>query len=94
MTVLRQHWLAVLAVAVGTFYAVEGAVLNVYGLSYAVARGIAADAYLVIISTVTALGLLAQPAWARLSDRVGRRPVFIGSCLAAAGLYFGYLPVR
>lgn len=58
MTVLRQHWLAVLAVAVGTFYAVGGAVLNVYGLSYAVARGIAADAYLVIISTVTALGLL------------------------------------
>lgn len=90
--VLRHHWAAVLAVAVGTFYAVGGAVLNVYGLSYAVARGITADQYLVMISVVTACGLGLQPLWARASDRIGRRPVFIGSCLAAAALYFVYLP--
>lgn len=91
--VLRQHWRAVLAVAVATLFAVGGAVLNVYGLSYATTRGgIFAGDYLAMISVVTAAGLLLQPVWARLSDRIGRRPVFLGACLAAAALYFGYLP--
>lgn len=90
--VLRGHWRGLLTVAVCTLFAVGGAVLNVYGLSYATARGTTAAGYLVMISLVTGLGLLLQPAWARLSDRVGRRPVFIGSCLAAAALYFAYVP--
>ncbi len=86
------HWRQVLAVAVGTLFAVGGAVLNVYGLSFATTRGTSAGAYLAMISVVTALGLVLQPMWARLSDRIGRRPVFIGSCVAAAALYFAYLP--
>ncbi len=90
--VLARHWPRVLAVAVGTLFAVGGAVLNVYGLSYATARGTSAGEYLTMISLVTALGLALQPVWARLSDRIGRRPVFLGSCVAAALLYFGYLP--
>lgn len=90
--VLTRHGLAVLVVAVGTLFAVGGAVLNVYGLSYATARGTSPGGYLVMISGVTALGLVFQPLWARLSDRIGRRPVFITSCLVAAALYFAYLP--
>ena len=90
--VLSRHGRQVLAVAVGTLFAVGGAVLNVYGLSFATSRGTSAGSYLAMISVVTALGLVLQPLWARLSDRVGRRPVFIGSCLAAAVLYFAYLP--
>jgi MFS family permease len=90
--VLRGHGREVVLVAVATFYAVGGAVLNVYGLSYAVARGTSSEAYLVVITVVTALGLAMQPLWARLSDRIGRRPVFLGSCLAAAVAYFAYLP--
>ena len=86
--VFTQHWRAVLLVAVGTLFAVGGAVLNVYGLSYATARGTSAGGYLAMITVVTALGLMLQPLWARLSDRIGRRPVFIGSCLAGAALYF------
>ncbi|MBK9697927.1 MAG: MFS transporter [Propionibacteriaceae bacterium] len=90
--VLSRHGRQVLAVAVGTLFAVGGAALNVYGLSFATSRGTSAGSYLAMISVVTALGLVLQPLWARLSDRVGRRPVFIGSCLAAAVLYFAYLP--
>ncbi len=90
--VLTRHGLAVLVVAVGTLFAVGGAVLNVYGLSYATARGTSPGGYLAMISCVTALGLVFQPLWARLSDRIGRRPVFITSCLVAAAFYFAYLP--
>lgn len=90
--VVARHWRSVLLVAVGTLFAVGGAVLNVYGLSYATARGTSAGGYLAMITVVTGLGLVLQPLWARLSDRVGRRPVFIGSCLVGAVLYFAYLP--
>jgi MFS family permease len=90
--VLTRHGGAVLFVAAGTLFAVGGAVLNVYGLSYATARGTSPGGYLVMISAVTALGLAFQPLWARLSDRIGRRPVFTTSCLVAAVLYFVYLP--
>ena len=33
------------------------------------------------------VGLVAQPLWASLSDRVGRRPVFTGTMIAAAILW-------
>ncbi len=92
LVVLRGHGREVLLVAVGTFYAVGGAVLNVYGLSYSVAHGTSSESYLLVITVVTALGLVMQPLWARLSDRLGRRPVFLGSCVAAAVLFFAYLP--
>jgi len=90
--VLTRHWRAVLLVALASLFAVGGAVLNVYGLSYATARGTSPGAYLAMISVVTALGLVLQPLWARLSDRIGRRPVFITSCILAAALYFAYVP--
>ena len=90
--VLTHHWRAVVAVAAGSLFAVGGAVLNVYGLSYATRHGTAPGQYLAIITVITALGLVFQPLWAGLSDRVGRRPVFVGSCLGAALLYFAYLP--
>jgi MFS family permease len=90
--VLTRHWRVLLVVAVGSLFAVGGAVLNVYGLSYATGHGTSPGGYLAMISVVTVLGLLLQPLWARLSDRIGRRPVFIRSCLVAAALYFAYLP--
>ncbi len=41
---------------------------------------------------VGVVGLVVQPLWARLSDRVGRRPVFAGSMLGTAALYFVFFP--
>ena len=90
--VTTRHRRSLLLVACATLFAVGGAVLNVYGLSYATNRGTSPGAYLLMISVVTVLGLVFQPVWARLSDRIGRRPVFVTSCLLAAALYFAYLP--
>ena len=41
----------------------------------------------VIISSFSAMQFLFAPIWGRLSDRIGRRPVLLGSTLAAAGSY-------
>lgn len=90
--VLSRQGRQVLVVAAATLFGVGGAVLNVYGLARATAAGTSASGYLVVISVVTVWGLVLQPLWARLSDRIGRRPVFAASCLAAAALYPVYLP--
>ena len=41
----------------------------------------------VVISSFSAMQFLFAPVWGRLSDRIGRRPVLLGSTLAAAGSY-------
>lgn len=40
-----------------------------------------------VISSFSAMQFLFAPVWGRLSDRIGRRPVLLGSTLAAAGSY-------
>ncbi len=89
--VLRKHGRRVALVACGSLVAVGGATLNVFGLAYATSTGVMAPAtYLVILVVVTALGLLAQPLWGTLSDRVGRRPVIIIGALLAAALFMAF----
>src|SRR3990172_11632892 len=41
----------------------------------------------VIIASFSAMQFVFAPIWGRLSDRIGRRPVLLGSTLGAAGSY-------
>ena len=41
----------------------------------------------VIIASFSAMQFVFSPIWGRLSDRIGRRPVLLGSTLGAAGSY-------
>jgi DHA1 family tetracycline resistance protein-like MFS transporter len=41
----------------------------------------------VVIASFSAMQFLFAPVWGRLSDRIGRRPVLLGSTLGAAGSY-------
>jgi len=41
----------------------------------------------VVIASFSAMQFLFAPIWGRLSDRIGRRPVLLGSTLGAAGSY-------
>ena len=45
--------------------------------------------WVAIVTNVVALGAI--PAWARLSDRVGRKPVFIFGAIGSGALMFAYL---
>lgn len=87
--VVRNHWPALLRVMGCSLLAVSGSAINVYGLSFATKTvKIPANVYLLAGIAIGLLGLVAQPLWARLSDRVGRRPVFALSMLLSAGLLF------
>ncbi|WP_255770333.1 MFS transporter [Pseudarthrobacter sulfonivorans] len=87
--VFRDHWRSVLRVVGCSFLAVGGSTLSVFLLGYAVGTVKIPASQMLIASVVAGVvGLVAQPLWASLSDRVGRRPVFTGTMIAAAILWF------
>lgn len=90
--VVTGHGRTVALVAAASLVAVGGAALNVFGLSHATqVGGLDASAYLTVLVAVTAGSMVVQPLWARLADRVGRRPVFAVSTAATAVAVFGFL---
>lgn len=91
--VLTKHWPAVLRVMGCSLLAVSGSAINVYGLAFATKTvGIPAPIFIGMGILVGVVGLIAQPLWAKLSDRVGRRPVFAGSMVATAAAFFLLFP--
>ncbi|MCV7065508.1 MFS transporter, partial [Mycolicibacterium farcinogenes] len=66
------------------------AVSITYMISYLKSAGLAtATETLVSLCVASAVGVFATMAWARLTDKVGRRPVYLGVC--AFGIPFGVL---
>lgn len=91
--VLTQHWKALLRVIGCSLLAVSGSAINVYGLAFATKSvGIPANVYMLMGIAFGVVGLVMQPLWAKLSDRVGRRPVFAASMLATAVAFFIFFP--
>lgn len=87
---IRHQWRDVLRVMFCAFIAVVSTVTAVFGLSYATDNGVSKSTMLwaIIIANVFALGF--QPLYAMLSDRVGRKPVFIGGVLVCAVAIYPY----
>jgi MFS family permease len=89
---LRDHWLSVLRVVVAALVSVVSTIFGVYALSYATKNvGISSTAMLWVGICANVVALFAIPLWATLSDRIGRKPVFIGGALGSAVLIFVYL---
>ncbi|NIH78811.1 MFS transporter [Amycolatopsis viridis] len=88
----RDHWADVLRVVVAALIAAVSTIFTVYALSYAVnSAGLARSPMLWVGVLANIVALAAIPLWARLADRVGRKPVFIGGSLGCAVLIFAYL---
>jgi len=88
----RDHWRGVLRVIAAAVIASVSTIFTVFGLSFAVNTvGLDRTAMLWVgvLANVLALGTI--PLWAMLSDRVGRKPVFIAGSLGSAILMFAYL---
>ncbi|MFI9844554.1 MFS transporter [Nonomuraea sp. NPDC051941] len=82
----------VLRVVVAAVIASVSTIFTVHALSYAVntmhlERGLML--WVGVLANVAAV--ITIPLWGRLSDRVGRKPVFIGGSLGCAALMFAYL---
>ncbi|MEV6711613.1 MFS transporter [Lentzea sp. NPDC051208] len=91
-TLFRTHWADVLRVVVAATIASVSTIFTVYALSYAVNTvGLARTPMLWVGVLANVVALAAIPLLAGLSDRVGRKPVFLAGCGACAVLIFPYL---
>ena len=89
---LRSHWPRVLRVAVAAVIATPSTIFTVWALSYAVNTvGLQKTPLLWTGVLANLVALAAIPLWASLSDRVGRKPVFIGGAAGSAVMMFVYL---
>ncbi|MFI6873943.1 MFS transporter [Streptomyces sp. NPDC050400] len=90
---LRDHWADVLRVIAGALVASVSTIFTVWALSYATSDAVGMDRSAMLwvgaLANLVALGTI--PLWARLADRIGRRPVYLVGAAGSALLMFGYL---
>ncbi|WCE00734.1 MFS transporter [Streptomyces sp. HUAS 31] len=90
---LREHWADVLRVIGGALVASVSTIFTVWALSYATSDSVGMDKSSMLwvgaLANLVALGAI--PLWATLSDRIGRRPVFLAGAAGSAVTMFLYL---
>ncbi|MEV4974696.1 MFS transporter [Streptomyces scopuliridis] len=90
---VRNHWADVLRVVAAALIATASTIFSVWALTYATsdAVGLSKSGMLWASGCANAVALLAIPLWARLSDRIGRKPVFLTGALGCAVMIYVYL---
>ena len=92
MSVFRWHKAAVIRVAVCALVNTVNMVFTVWSLSFATSIvGLERSTMLLVSVIANAVALLAIPAAALLSDRFGRKPIFIIGALGSGAMMFPYL---
>ncbi|WP_432163006.1 MFS transporter [Streptomyces tendae] len=89
----RDHWADVLRVVAGALIASVSTIFTVWALAYATSDsvGMSRTAMLWVGALANVAALAAIPLWATLSDRIGRRPVFLIGAVGSAVTMFLYL---
>jgi MFS family permease len=89
----RDHWASVLRVVLCALVSVVSTIIGTWSLAQGTSDEIGMERttllWMVILANVVALASL--PLWAKLSDRIGRRPVFVFGALGSAVLAFPFL---
>jgi MFS family permease len=89
----RTHWAAVVRVVLCALVSVVSTIVGTWSLAQGTSDAVGLDKptllWMVIVANVAAL--IALPLWAKLSDRIGRRPVFVFGALGSAVLAFPFL---
>ncbi|PGH47776.1 MFS transporter [Streptomyces sp. Ru87] len=90
---MRHHWADVLRVVAAALIATVSTIFSVWTLSYATsdAVGLDQEAMLWVGVLANTAALAAIPLWARLSDRIGRKPVFLTGAIGSAVMVFVHL---
>ncbi len=87
-----RHGADVLRVIFAALVSVVSTIFSVFTLSYAVSTiHIPRTTMLTVLVLANIVALAAIPMWAVLSDRIGRRPVFIFGALGSAALIWPYM---
>ncbi|MES5818240.1 MFS transporter [Streptomyces sp. RG80] len=89
----RNHWADVLRVVAGALIASVSTIFTVWALAYATSDsvGMSRSSMLWVGALANLVALGAIPAWATLSDRIGRRPVYLIGAVGSAIAMFVYL---
>ena len=87
-----DHRVDVLRVTLAAMASTVSTIFAVYALSYAIdTKGLDRTTMLWVAIVTNVVALAALPAWAALSDRIGRKPVFIFGAIGSGALMFAYL---
>jgi len=81
---LRDHWRDVLRVILCAFVAAVSTVFGNLALAYGKEVGLAASLTLWLVMAANVVALGTQPLFAKLADRIGRKPVFIYGAISSA----------
>jgi MFS family permease len=89
----RDHWASVLRVVLCALVSVVSTIVGTWALAQGTsdAIGMERSTLLWMIVIANAVALVTLIMWARLSDRIGRRPVFVFGALGSAVLIFPFL---
>ncbi|MGW8380866.1 MFS transporter [Streptomyces sp. ODS28] len=90
---VRHHWADVLRVIAASLIATVQTVFTVWALSFATGDsvGLGESPMLWVGALANVVALFAIPLWARLADRIGRKPVFLTGALGSGVMIFVYL---
>jgi len=92
LELFRSHTPDVLRVVFAALVSVVSTIFSVFTLSYAVnTMHIPRATMLTVLVLANVVALGAIPLWASLSDRIGRKPVFILGALGSAALIWPYM---
>ncbi len=90
-----EHWRGVLRVFLAAFIAMVNTMFAVFALNFATSDdydiGISSTTMLWLAIVANVVAICCIPLWASLSDRVGRKPVFVGGVLGSAVLVTAFL---
>ncbi|MGV9253815.1 MFS transporter [Streptomyces sp. NPDC003697] len=93
VVLMREHWADVLRVVAGALVASVSTIFTVWALAYATsdAVGMSRSSMLWLGALANLVALAVIPLWAMLSDRIGRRPVYVIGAAGSALTMFLYL---
>lgn len=84
----KNHWRQVIRVMAMGQYAITGALLTNYMLNYGTTYwGWERSTLLALATLAMGIGVPIQPVWAALSDKIGRRPVYLMSMFSLVVLF-------
>ena len=91
VALMKDHWADVLRVIACAFIAAVSTVFGNLAIAYGKEVGVNESITLWLVVVANVVALFTQPMFGRLSDRIGRKPVFIYGALSSAALMPFYL---